>query len=149
MTAQKIILPAITATSVMTVFSYLIAHYEKKNFSESELLGKIEKKQLRLLKQLELPAGWATHYAVGVIMSLMFELYKNNFRTKSTLQQIIIFGTFGGLLGMSAWKLLFKMLPERSYKFYKKFYSQLFVAHLIFAAAVIGVQDILMKAEGR
>ena len=148
MAAQKIILPAITATSVMTMFSYLVAHLEKKNFSESELLGKIEKKQLSLPKQLELPAGWTTHYAVGIIMTLMFELYKKNFHTKSTFQQTIIFGTFGGLLGMSAWKLLFKMLPQRSYKFYKRFYSQLFVVHLIFAAAVIGTQNILMKGEG-
>ena len=100
---------------------------------------------MHLPKQLELPAGWATHYAVGVIMTLIFEVYKLYFNKKPALYHIIIFGTFSGLAGITAWRILFKMLPQRSYKFYKKFYLQLFVAHLIFAGALIATQKTSSK----
>ena len=145
MIAQKIILPAIAATSVMTMFSYLIAHHEKKNFSESELLAKVEKMQLRLPKKVALPAGWVTHYAVGVMMTLMFELYKKYLNHKPASNRTITFGVFAGLLAIAAWKILFKMLPRRSHDFYKKFFIQLFIAHLIFAVAITGTQKNLTK----
>ena len=145
MNAQKILLPAFAATSVMTAFSYLIAELEKKNFSESELLAKIEKKQLHLSKQLALPAGWATHYTVGIVMTLLFEIYKKYFNAKPVFYHTIIYGTFAGLLAITAWKLLFTMRPQRSYNFYKKFFMQLFVAHLVFAGVITATQKLIQE----
>jgi hypothetical protein len=140
MIAQKIILPSITATSIMTLFSYLIAEEEKKNFSESKLLGKIEKKQLHIPKQFALSAGWATHYTVGVMMTLLFEMYKLCVNKKPAVYHTIMYGTFAGLLAIGAWSRLLKMLPQRSGNYYKKFYLQLFFAHLIFAASLTAAQ---------
>ena len=140
MLKQKTLLPAITATSLMTLFSYLIAEYEKKNFSEAELLSKIEKNQFHLPETIALPAGWTTHYAVGVLMTLLFETYKLIFKKKPAFYDTVIFGTFAGLLAIVSWKQLFKMLPKRQHNFYRKFYIQLFVAHLIFAATVTTLQ---------
>lgn len=145
MNAQKILLPAFVATSVMTAFSYLIAELEKKNFSESELLGKIEKKQLQLPKQVALPAGWVTHYAIGIMMTLMFELYKKYLNHKPASYRTISFGVFAGFLSIAAWKILFKMFPRRSHDFYKNFFIQLFVAHLIFAATLTAAQKVTKR----
>lgn len=145
MNAQKILLPAFAATSVMTAFSYLIAELEKKNFSESELLAKIEKKQLRLPKQLALPAGWATHYAVGIVMTLLFEFYKKYFNKKPAFYHTIIYGTLGGFVAIAAWKILFTMLQQRSADFYRKFYIQLFLVHLIFAGTITISQKAIRK----
>lgn len=137
---RKILLPAVTATSVMTLFSYLIAEEEKKNFSESKLLAKIEKKQLHIPKQFALAAGWTTHYSIGVLMALLFELYKKDVSRKNALYHTMTFGILGGALSLAAWKQLFKMLPRRQRNFYKKFYTQLFIAHLIFAAVLTATQ---------
>lgn len=57
MNAKNNLLPAITGTSLMTLFSDFISKLEKSNFNESELLADIEKKHLpSSLKQLALPA---------------------------------------------------------------------------------------------
>jgi len=140
MITQKIILPSITATSIMTLFSHFIAEEEKKNFNESKLLGKIEKKQLHVPKQFALPAGWATHYAIGVTMTLLFEMYKLCINKKPAVYHTAIFGTLSGLLSIGAWSQLLKMLPKRTGNYYKKFYMQLFFAHLIFAATLTAAQ---------
>ena len=129
----------------MTLFSYLIAAYEKKNFSEGKLLAKIESKQFDLPEPLALPAGWATHYTVGCLMTILFEMYKLCFKKQPALPHTIIFGIFGGLLAIVSWKQLFKMLPKKQYNFYKKFYIQLFVAHIIFAGTLTSTQKALKK----
>jgi hypothetical protein len=140
MIAKKILLPSVAATSLMTLFSYLIAETEKKNFSEPELLAKIEKKKLDISKRYALPAGWATHYAIGILMALFFNVTWQQFKIKSTFHRGLTSGMAGGLIAIGSWRLLFAALPKRSAKYYKKFYTQLFIAHIIFALTVTAMQ---------
>lgn len=135
--AKKILLPAIAGTSLMTVFSYVIAALEDKNFSEPELLAHIEKRLLKAPKKIALPAGWVTHYGVGVIITLFFYLVRQNRNLKPAFKSSFVLGAVGGLSAIIAWKLALKTLPRRSDSFYKKFYNQLFVAHFVFAATII------------
>ena len=137
MNTKNILLPAIAGTSLMTVFSYVIAELEDKNFSEPELLAHIEKRLLKAPKKIALPAGWVTHYGVGVIITLFFYLVRQNTNLKPVFKGSFALGALGGLSAIMAWKLALKVLPRRSDNFYKKFYSQLFVAHFVFAATVI------------
>src|ERR1700709_1901502 len=129
MIVKKVLLPSVVATSIMTLFSYLIADIENKNFSEPELLAKIEKKKLAASKQFALPAGWITHYMVGVLMTLFFDITWQQFKIKSAFHRGITSG-LGGLIAMGSWRILFTALPKRSNNFYKKFYTQLFIAHI-------------------
>jgi hypothetical protein len=145
MIVQKILLPSITATSLMTLFSHFIAAEEKKNFSEAKLLGKIEKKQLHIPKRFAISAGWTTHYTVGVMMTLLFEMYKLYVNKKPAAYHTMIYGAFAGLLAIGAWSQLLKMLPRRSGNYYKKFYMQLIFAHVIFAAALTAAQKATRK----
>jgi hypothetical protein len=140
MTVKKVLLPSVTATSLMTLFSYLIAETENKNFSEPELLAKIEKKKLDVSKQFALPAGWLTHYSIGILMTLFFDVTWQQSKIKSTFHRGIASGVLGGLMAIGSWRLLFAALPKRSAKFYKKFYVQLFFAHIIFSLTTTAVQ---------
>src|SRR5436189_264871 len=104
MPADKIFIPAIVATTTMTLFSYLASQKEKRNFSEPELLASFEKKQLpRNVKQVALPAGWITHYSVGVLMTILFNIISKP--SKSVLQRSAITGGTGGLFAMAAWEV--------------------------------------------
>jgi hypothetical protein len=145
MIAKKILLPSVVATSLMTWFSYLITETEKKNFSESELLAKIEKRKLGVSKQIALPAGWATHYMIGIIMTLFFYVTWKQFKIKTTLSRGITSSVPGGLIAIVSWRILFTALPKRSHNYYKKFYTQLFMAHVLFAFTVIAVQKATCK----
>ena len=140
---KKIIIPAFTGTTIMTLCSYLAAEYKNKNFSEAELLAEIESEKLLLSDQLALPAGWASHYAIGAFMTLLFEAYKNISRTKSPFYQTLYFGIFAGLFSLRSWKKLLKALPPRRPQFYRQFFIQLFIVHLIFAATVTATQKVL------
>jgi hypothetical protein len=149
MIIKKVLLPSTVATSLMTLFSYLIAEKENKNFGEPELLAKIEKKKFDLSKQTALPAGWTTHYLVGVIMTLFFEITWQQFNIKTILRRGITAGVLGGIIAIGSWRILFTALPKRSHNFYKKFYTQLFAAHIIFAFTVIAAQKAACKNSSR
>jgi hypothetical protein len=140
MIVKKVLLPSVVATSLMTLFSYLIAETENKNFSEPELLAKIEKKNLDVSKQFALPAGWLTHYSIGVLINLFFDITWEQFKIKSTFNRGITSGVLGGLIAIGAWRLLFAALPKRSANYYKKFYTQLFIAHIIFSLTATAVR---------
>ena len=145
MIAKKILLPSVVATSLMTLFSYLIAETEKKNFSEPELLAKIEKKKLAVSKQFALPAGWATHYIIGIIMTLFFDVTWKQLKIKTTLHRGITASVFGGLIAIVSWHILFTALPKHTHNYYMKFYTQLFIAHVLFALIVIAAQKAACK----
>lgn len=139
---NKILLPAIIGTSVMTLFSHIIADVENKNFSEPELLAQIHQKILpQITKELALPLGWITHYSVGVMFTILFYLIRKNPGIKPAIKSSISLGILSGLASIVVWKVLLKALPKRSHKFYNRFYTQLFAAHLIFAIAVIQIQS--------
>ena len=93
MKAKEVLLSSVTATSLMTLFSHLIADTEKQNFSEPKLLAKIEKKKLPgSLKLYALPAAWITHYSVGILMTLFFNITWQQLKIKSTFQRGISAG---------------------------------------------------------
>lgn len=138
---DKILLPAIAGTSLMTLFSHIIADVENKNFSEPELLAQIHQKILpQLTKELALPAGWITHYSIGVIFSALYYIILKNPNLKSAIKNSFLLGSLSGLVAIAAWKILLKALPKRSDRFYNRFYAQLFAAHLVFAFTVIRIQ---------
>ena len=143
MNAKNNLLPAITGTSLMTLFSDFISKLEKSNFNESELLADIEKKYLpSSVKQLSLPAAWITHYSVGIVMTSLFNIIWQTFKIKSTFKRSMILGTVGGLIAIYGWKILFKALPSHSRSYYRRFYTQLFIAHFVFAYIVTITQKI-------
>ncbi len=138
---RKVLLPAIAGTSVMTLFSYLISALEKKNFSEPQLLAAIEKQFIPpALRKLSLPAGWLSHYSIGVLMTLAFDCMWHILNIKAPAKKGLTAGISGGLIAVISWKLLFTKLPCRSHNYYKQFYLQLYVAHFIFALVIAATQ---------
>lgn len=146
MNLKSTLLPAIAGTSLMTISSYVISHSEEKNFSEPELLARIEKRLLKLSGDVALPAGWVTHYTVGVVLTYMHNFLKEDQGGKSILQTGIIFGASTGFLAILAWKHALSLLPRRSKNFYNKYYTQLFLVHFVFAFTVLVTQRTMHNA---
>jgi hypothetical protein len=146
MNVKPILLPAVAATSLMTISSYIVSHIASKNFSEPELLGRIEKRLLQVSKKAALPAGWLTHYSVGVALTCMYSILRNkNINNSSTLKNGLAFGALSGISAIIAWKLALKLLPKRADGFYNKYYAQLFLVHFVFAFGVVMTQKALRK----
>jgi hypothetical protein len=146
MNVKPILLPAVAATSLMTISSYIFSHIASKNFSEPELLGRIEKRLLPVSKKAALPAGWLTHYCVGVALTCMYSVLSNkNINSSSTLKNGLAFGALSGISAIIAWKLALQLLPKRSQRFYTKYYAQLFLVHFVFAFGVVLIQKAQKK----
>ena len=147
MNAHKILLPAVTGTSLMTLFSYLISTYENENFSEPELLAAMEKDLLpQAAKQLALPAGWATHYGIGVLISWIYE-QANKRNNRSVLTKGMMLGGWSGIAGVAMWQLFFRIHPAPPSVAVRKFFIQLLWAHLVFGISVSAVSEYLDKTN--
>ncbi len=123
------------ATSLMTIFSYVVSAIRKKKFREPELLNDL----IRRLNQKEpgflIPiAGWIIHYFVGLLFIIAYHLYWRATDTDPTFNNCIVLGAFSGLIGIFGWQLAFSIHPNPPSIDFKEFYIQLFFAHVIFGA---------------
>ncbi len=140
---SNLLIPSVAGTSIMTLFSYIISGEEGKNFSEPRLLAALEKDILpKYKKEMALPVGWATHYAIGVLFTSLYQYEIKRFGRKPTLSNGLLFGAVSGLGGILMWKAAFAFHPAPPRTHYTQFYKQLFFAHLVFGATVA-----LMKKE--
>jgi len=146
MNVKIILLPALAATSLMTLSSYIASEIEAKNFSEPELLARIEKRLLQVSKQVALPAGWLTHYSVGIALTFLYTILIKKIHNKPTIKAGLAFGALTGVTAILAWKLALKLLSKRSKHFYNKYYIQLFLVHFVFAFAVLLTQKSMHKS---
>ena len=137
MKAAELLIPSISGTSLMTLFSYIISGKEGKNFSEPELLAALEKDMLpAIAKPAAKPAGWTTHYAIGVLFTYLYQRAGKSSGSKPTVAKGLLFGAVSGLAGILMWKGMFALHPAPPRTHYAKFYRQLFIAHLVFGATV-------------
>lgn len=137
MNASKILLTGLTGTSMMTLFSYIASKAKGENFKEPELLAALEKDALpEAAKELALPAGWCTHYSIGIGWSLVYQYLWEKTKIKPTVETGLILGGLSGLTGILFWRLFFKMHPNPPHIHYKKFYGHLLLAHLIYSTSV-------------
>lgn len=122
----------IIGTSAMTVFSYAVSKWRKKNFKEPELLCSLIQAWNPSLKKLSSQLlGWQAHYTMGIVWTVLFTLMKNE--NKHHLTSSVLFGAFGGATGAFIWKKTFDFNPDPPEIDYKEFYLQLLFAHLVFS----------------
>ncbi len=130
---RKIFVPAIAATSAMTIFSYLISKSKDDNFREPEILKElIQRFPKGLSKTSAEIIGWSTHYAIGVLFVIFFnELWKET-KVKPSFTSGAILGAFSGLAGIAGWQIIFDTHPNPPAKNLKKYFRHLFIAHIVF-----------------
>jgi hypothetical protein len=129
-----VIADSLAGTTAMTLFSYLISDKKKKNYSEPELLAAmVHNVAPKLDKKTALSAGWALHYAIGVGMMTAFRAASK----KGSVTRPLVFGIVGGLIGVAAWRAMFKKHPNPPAADRKGFYKQLVPAHVIFCLPLL------------
>ena len=134
MRADKILVSGLIATSFMTLFSYLVSAYKRENFKEPELLGGLEKDALpAVAKELSLPAGWATHFSIGIVWAALYEYLWQNLNVKPTVKTALVLGGFSGLTGILIWWLAFRIHPRAPRTQYRKFFGHLLLAHFVYS----------------
>jgi hypothetical protein len=135
MKADRILISGLTATTLMTLFSYIVSNSKRRNFKEPELLAGLLKEVVPQ-QELALPAGWGTHYSMGICWASVFDLLFEKAGVERDLKNAVILGGFSGLTGMVIWGLAFKMHPNPPITDYKRFYGHLLLAHIVYTLTV-------------
>ncbi|OKS87630.1 hypothetical protein [Mucilaginibacter polytrichastri] len=136
MNFKKIFAAGTAGTAVMTLFSYAVTKAAKSNYLEPSILGQLLNRVTPLEKQTAMVTGWASHLGIGILFTGAYDKYLQLKKTRPTLANALLMGSLGGLTGIAIWQATFKAHPNPPGVNLKNFYKQLFIAHLIFGAAV-------------
>jgi len=130
----KVLLKGAAATSMMTIFSYIVSEQKGKNFKEPQLLAALIRGELpKADEKFVLPAGWAAHFGAGFSFSVFCQYIFDNTKISKTAATAMALGTFGGLTGIEIWKISFRHNQNPPKTDFENFYRHVFIAHLIFA----------------
>jgi len=144
----KIIAASIIGTSFMTMYSYHRSRKEKQQYREPVLLNKLinRSKILPVSVGDNHPAGWVSHYAVGLLFVVTYyALWRRALHSPGPARTLTI-GTMSGIVAIGAWKTMFAANdnPPDNNRF--GYYRQLFVAHLIFSSFALAAYKATQKA---
>lgn len=142
-----IVSAALLGTTVMTLFSYLVAEIQKEKFREPELLATLLR---RLVPELSSKygriAGWKIHYAVGLVFAIIYARLWEEKRVKPSAKSGLALGALSALPAIAVWRLTFLLHPSPPKIHFKRFYGHLFLAHLVFGAfAAIGYKIVMRQ----
>ncbi|HKH60227.1 MAG TPA: hypothetical protein VKA49_05320 [Flavitalea sp.] len=129
------IFAGLSGTTLMTSFSYLVAQFQKENFREPELLAILLRRLVpELNKKYSKIAGWNIHYAVGIAFAIIYSTLWEKNKLKASVKSGLLLGGLSGLLAIIIWKATFLLHPSPPNVEFKRYYGNLFVAHLVFGA---------------
>ncbi|HEY9195984.1 MAG TPA: hypothetical protein VIM77_06950 [Mucilaginibacter sp.] len=133
-TTPVTVISGITGTAMMTLFSYLLSHAAKENFSEPEHLSTmIHRLAPQISKDKSRIMGWNAHFAVGLGFSAAYVKLWEDKKIKPSLTNSLLLGLLSGVFAVAVWKLTLKMHPLPPWINYNKYYLQLVPAHVVFA----------------
>ncbi len=138
MNFYKILIAAFSATNIMTTFSYLVSISYKELFKEPVMLNFIlEGAGISLKGRLKKFSGWFAHYLIGVAFVLVYESIWHYTNVEFGFISGIVFGIISGLIGVSCWRLTYRLPDGNPHVPSKEYALLLFFGHIIFAIAVV------------
>jgi hypothetical protein len=128
-------LATLAATTLMTIFSYVVSKLRNRQFTEPILLNRFLcgfgiLKEYQLKKNI---AGWIIHYIVGLLFLLSYYWIWAKTPLDPTIRTALILGPLSGIVGIVGWSILFRIQSVPANIRVSEYYAQLFVAHVIFA----------------
>jgi hypothetical protein len=128
---KKILIGALVGTSAMTGYSYLVSDNSHRQFREPVLLNKFMKRS-GLPVQKESSKGWILHYTTGLLFATAYHKLWRFSRLQPSIKMGAVLGAVSGLVGIGVWKLLYNFYTHPPQTHERKYYKQLFAAHIIF-----------------
>lgn len=139
---KKTLLSGIAGTTTMTIYSYFASRKEGKQFREPQLLNRLlygeeHGKMGPVEKSIQPAAGFLLHYCTGILFSSCYHLFWKKKAKTSALKNGISYGLTFGILGISIWKIVFKIHRNPPEIDLSRYLKQLIIAHLIFGITVV------------
>jgi len=136
----KILLATIGATSMMTLFSYIISGSFKELYKEPLLLKYLLKRtSIELSDNGKEILAWLIHYFIGLIFVVCYHFIWKLDLLEITLINGLLLGAICGIIGILGWMIMFKASGYKPNIDYKGYYFQLFFAHVIFGITATAI----------
>jgi hypothetical protein len=134
MDVNEIILTAIFATSLMTVFSYVYSAIRHKHYREPELLNTLLSRLSYSNKFLveHSPVGWIVHYGVGLLFIIAYDILWDTLGIEPSILNYFFLGAVSGVIGIAGWTITLNLHPRPPIIKRGEFYFQLLPAHIAF-----------------
>lgn len=138
-----ILTAAFTATTIMTLFSYVISWMSRQPFKEPLLLAVLLHNFNSAGSAVNKILGWVLHYMIGLAFSLGFHFLLYAGWTGLNPDSALVYGILTGTIGMAGWYCMFHFSSTQPVMDYRAFYMQLFIAHLFFSFSLVGTLSLL------
>lgn len=130
-----LIITSFIATSVMTLFSYIVSWITQQPYKEPLLLAVLLNNFHVSDNKTSRTIGWSLHYLLGLLFVLAYDAIVRLEWLPISWTGALLYGTIIGIIGIIGWIIMFRMSYTKPKMSYRVFYTQLFVAHVIFALA--------------
>lgn len=125
---------SLAATTAMTLFSYVVSALSGKWYNEPQLLQFVfSQSRWAMSSGLKFAAAWILHYVIGLVFVMVLDLIVETPLPELAFTSTLIFGTIIGTIGILGWEMMFRWAVKPVETDRAGYYSQLFIAHLIFA----------------
>jgi len=141
----QIITSTIAATSVMTLFSYAVSASARELYKEPVLLGYILKVfGIEVKLPVRITLGWILHYLIGLTFVIAYHFLWTYKIFEMSWSTALLFGAISGIIGIISWIIMFASAPKKPDINLPGYYTQLFVAHVIFAIVAFVVYKLFL-----
>ncbi|MDR7211063.1 hypothetical protein [Flavobacterium piscis] len=134
----QLLIATFTATSAMTMFSYIVSASFKELYKEPLLLKYLLiRLKITVSDRLKEILAWLIHYLIGFIFVLGYYLLWLNGIISFNVVAGIYLGAICGVIGIIGWIIMLKLARFEKKANDKGYYIQLFLAHIIFGITAI------------
>ena len=141
MTILAILISGFLATTVMTIFSYILSRQKSEQFREPELLNSLILRSDRL--NIHPPKngfpGWVVHYSIGWTFVVIFYLVWEYSPISPGIISGLVMGLVAGLVGITGWKIMFDLSGNPPDIHMRQFHIHILVAHVLFGITAASV----------
>lgn len=142
---SQILIVTIAATSLMTLFSYVVSAGARELYKEPVLLTYIlSSLKIEVSPQVKTFLAWLLHYLIGLFFVLIYHYLWSHEIVEMSWPAAFVLGALSGITGILGWILMFKIVPQKPNIDFKGYYVQLFFAHIIFAIAAFFVYQLFI-----
>lgn len=131
---------SIIATSVMTIFSYVVSSSFRELYKEPILLSYcLSSFHISISNRVKRILGWLIHYTIGFIFVIGYHIIWNHRIMEIGWLSALILGAVSGIIGILSWLVIFKISKYEPNIDFKGYYLQLFFAHVLFGLAALPI----------
>ena len=139
----QIVFSSVAATTLMTIFSYMLSVNFRELYKEPVLLSYLlTSLDISLSKRVRRFFGWLIHYSIGFLFVLAYHILWENEIIEKNWNAALLLGAVSGIVGILGWLMMFKISKYEPNIDFKGYYLQLFFAHVIFGLGALLVYNL-------